>query len=104
VADQKSKEGFSESTSVVLERIFSTIIEVLNEPVQGASPGSILGGNVDLGKGIIGLFTHPVTGTIDLVTQTTKGSTENSRTIHIGISKMCKKVPAHNPNEPDQGI
>lgn len=53
---------------------------------------------------MLGLVHKPEHGTIELVTQATRGSTDAPRTVYVGISKMIKKVPqseskGYNPNE-----
>ena len=77
----------------MLENIFSAVTGVITEPVKGAKNGGLMGGAVGLGKGMLGLVCKPVKGTIDLVTQTTRGITNTPRTMYVGISKMVKKVP-----------
>ena len=57
------------------------------------------------GKGVLGLVCKPVKGTIDLVTQTTRGISNTPRTMYVGFNRMIKKVPAkqhRNPNEPEE--
>jgi hypothetical protein len=60
---------------------------------------------VGFGKGILGLVCKPMKGTIDLVTQTTRGISNTPKTMYVGFSKLVKRVPKKkqvelNPNEP----
>jgi len=66
---------------------------VISEPVKGAKKGGMRGGAVGLGKGILGLVCKPMKGTIDLVTQTTRGISNTPKTMYVGFSKMVRKVP-----------
>ena len=90
----------------MITNVFSAVVGVITEPVRGAKKGGIKGVAVGFGKGILGLVCKPVKGTIDLVTQTTRGISNTPRTMYVGISKMVKKVPksavptTQNPNEP----
>jgi vacuolar protein sorting-associated protein 13A/C len=77
----------------MITNVFSAVAGVITEPVKGAKKGGIKGGAVGLGKGILGLVCKPVKGTIDLVTQTTRGISNTPRTVYVGLSKMVKKVP-----------
>ncbi len=99
-AEAKKKEapsnvvtGLGMGTQLMLENVFSAVTGVITEPVKGAKSGGILGGAKGLGKGMLGLVCKPVKGTIDLVTQTTRGITNTPRTMYVAISKMVKKVP-----------
>ena len=90
----------------MISNMFSAVAGVIVEPVKGAKSGGIKGGAVGFGKGILGLVCKPVKGTIDLVTQTTRGIGNTPRTMYVGFNKMVKKVPkssrAKNPNEPEE--
>ncbi|MFS8160389.1 MAG: hypothetical protein ACMG6E_09330 [Candidatus Roizmanbacteria bacterium] len=77
----------------MLENVFSAVTGVITEPINGAKSGGFKGGAVGLGKGMMGLVCKPIKGTIDLVTQTTRGITNTPRTMYVGISKMVKKIP-----------
>jgi hypothetical protein len=46
-----------------------------------------------LGKGLLGLICKPVKGTIDLVTQTTRGISNTPKTMYVGMTRMIKSVP-----------
>jgi vacuolar protein sorting-associated protein 13A/C len=77
----------------MINNVFSAVTGVITEPVKGAKSGGIKGGAVGFGKGMLGLVCKPVKGTIDLVTQTTRGITNTPSTMYVGISKMIKKKP-----------
>lgn len=77
----------------MLTHVFSAVAGVITEPVKGAKRGGIKGGAAGLGKGMLGLVCKPVKGTIDLVTQTTRGISNTPKTMYVGLSKMVKKVP-----------
>jgi hypothetical protein len=77
----------------MINNVFSAVTGVITEPVKGAKSGGIKGGSVGLAKGMLGLVCKPVKGTIDLVTQTTRGITNTPSTMYVGISKMIKKKP-----------
>ena len=85
--------------------MLSAVAGVITEPVKGAKKRGIKGGAIGLGKGILGLVCKPVKGTIDLVTQTTRGISNTPKTIYVGFNKMIKRVPKpkrsaeKNPNE-----
>ena len=100
----------------MLENVFTAVTGVITEPTKASKTGGLIGKPVDLGKGMLGIVCKPVQGTIDLVTQSTRGSTNTPRTMYVGISKLTKKVPkkssphghgallhVHNPNEPGEG-
>jgi hypothetical protein len=84
--------------------MFSAVAGVIAEPVKGAKQGGIKGGAKGIGKGILGLVCKPVKGTIDLVTQTTRGIGNTPRTMYVGFNRMVKRVPKrqHNPNEAEE--
>lgn len=88
----------------MITNMFSAVAGVISEPVKGAKKGGMKGGAVGFGKGILGLVCKPMKGTIDLVTQTTRGITNTPKTMYVGLSKMAKRVPKksrQNPNEPE---
>jgi hypothetical protein len=86
--------------------MFQAVVGVISEPVKGAKKRGIKGGAIGFGKGILGLVCKPVKGTIDLVTQTTRGITNTPKTMYVGFSKMIKKGPKpstfQNPNEGEE--
>jgi hypothetical protein len=89
----------------MLSNIFSAVAGVLAEPVLGVQEGGISGGAVGLGRGILGLVWSPVKGTIDLVTQTSKGLSNTPKSMYVGFDRMIKRVSkdemsSRNPNEP----
>lgn len=85
--------------------MFYAVTGVITEPVKGAYKGGIRGGAVGFGKGILGLVYKPVKGTIDLVTQTTKGISNTPKTMYVGFNRFVKRVPKRqNPNEPEEQI
>lgn len=55
-------------TKSMLNKVFSAVAGVIVEPVKGAKKGGVKGSAVGLGKGMLGLVTKPMKGTIDLVT------------------------------------
>ena len=63
------------------------------EPLKGAKQGGLKGGAVGFGKGMLGLVCKPVKGTIDLVTQTTRGISNTPKTMYVGLNRMIKRVP-----------
>ena len=75
----------------MIESIISAIAGVVIEPVQGAKKDGFKGGVKGLGKGILGLIFKPVAGTLELVTQTTRGIGNTPKTVYVGITKMIKK-------------
>jgi vacuolar protein sorting-associated protein 13A/C len=77
----------------MLENVFHAVTGVIAEPFKGAKKGGIKGGAVGFGKGMVGLVCKPVKGSIDLVTQTTRGMANTPRTMYVGISKMVKRKP-----------
>jgi hypothetical protein len=77
----------------MLSNVFSAVAGVIAEPVKGAYKGGVKGGAVGFGKGILGLVCKPMKGTIDFVTQTTRGISNTPRTMYVGFNKMVKKVP-----------
>jgi hypothetical protein len=89
----------------MLTNMFSAVAGVISEPVKGAKIGGIKGGAKGFGKGILGLVFKPVKGTIDLVTQTTRGIGNTPRTMYVGFNRMIKRVPKtklQNPNEGEE--
>lgn len=88
----------------MLTNMFSAVAGVISEPVKGAKEGGIKGGAKGFGKGIMGLVCKPVKGTIDLVTQTTRGIGNTPKTMYVGFNRMVKRVPKrqYNPNEGEE--
>lgn len=84
--------------------IFNALAGVISEPVKGAKRGGIRGGALGFGKGMLGLVCKPVKGTIDLVTQTTRGISNTPKSMYIGLSKFIKKVPASSGGTGDEGV
>lgn len=90
----------------MLSNIFSAVAGVVAEPMIGAQEGGLQGGALGLGRGILGLVWSPVKGTIDLVTQTSKGLSNTPKTMYVGFDRMIRKVSkdeaasSRNPNEP----
>lgn len=80
----------------MITNVFSAVAGIITEPVKGAKKGGMKGMSVGFGKGILGLVCKPMKGTIDLVTQTTRGISNTPRTMYVGISRMVKKVPKRN--------
>lgn len=78
----------------MLTNVFSAVAGVIAEPVKGAKQGGIKGGAIGLGKGVLGLVCKPVKGTIDFVTQTSRGISNTPKTMYVGFNRMIKKVPA----------
>ena len=77
----------------MLKNVFSAVAGVVCEPIKGGKTGGIKGGAVGLGKGLLGLICKPVKGSIDLVTQTTRGISNTPRTMYVGMTRMIKSVP-----------
>lgn len=105
--------GLALGTKSMLSNVFSAVAGVIAEPVKGAKQGGIKGGAVGFGKGILGLVCKPMKGTIDFVTQTTRGISNTPRTMYVGFNKMVKRVPKSsrasvvhqkNPNEPEEEV
>ena len=84
----------------MLTNMFSAVAGVIAEPVKGAKSGGLKGGAVGFGKGILGLVCKPVKGTIDLVTQTTRGISNTPRTMYVGFNRLAKKVPKRKIKSP----
>jgi hypothetical protein len=82
--------GVAYGTRSMIDHIVSAAVGVVLEPVNGARTGGIKGGAVGFGRGILGLICKPVAGTIDLVTQTTKGIGNTPKTIYVGLTKLIK--------------
>lgn len=83
--------GVAFGTKAMLESIVSALAGVIIEPVKGVKKGGIKGGAVGFGKGILGLIFKPVAGTLELVTQTTRGIGNTPKTVYVEISKIIKK-------------
>lgn len=94
--------GLALGTKSMLTNMFSAVAGVIAEPVKGARQGGLKGGARGFGKGILGLVCKPVKGTIDLVTQTTRGIQNTPKTMYIGFSRLVKKVPKQ-PRLPSEG-
>lgn len=75
----------------MLTNVFSAVTGVISEPVKGAKKGGFKGGAVGFGKGILGLVCKPVKGTIDLVTQTTRGISNTPHTMYVGYNRYVKR-------------
>ena len=92
----------------MLTSMFSAVTGVITEPVKGVRAGGLKGGARGFGKGILGLVCKPMKGTIDLVTQTTRGIQNTPKTMYISFNRLIKKVPKQtldtNPNEPDEVV
>jgi hypothetical protein len=85
--------GVAWGTKAMLGKVFSAVAGVIIEPVKGAKKGGVKGGAVGFGKGMLGLVCKPVKGTIDLVTQTTRGISNTPKTMYVAMTKMIKKKP-----------
>ena len=85
--------GLAVGTKSMLKNVFSAVAGVVVEPVKGAKKGGIKGSALGVGKGLLGLICKPVKGSIDLVTQTTRGISNTPRTMYVGMTKMIKTVP-----------
>lgn len=75
----------------MLTKVFSAVAGVIVEPVRGAYTGGVKGGALGFGRGMLGLVCKPVKGTIDLVTQTTRGISNTPKTMYVGMTRMIKK-------------
>lgn len=82
--------GMAYGTKSMIENVVSAVVGVVMEPYKGAKTGGVKGGAVGFGKGILGLICKPVAGTIDLVTQTTRGISNTPMTMYVGLSKLIK--------------
>ena len=85
--------GVALGTKSMLTKVFGAVAGVIVEPVKGAKSGGIKGGAVGFGKGMLGLVCKPLKGSIDLVTQTTRGISNTPKTMYVGVNKMLKKIP-----------
>lgn len=94
--------GLALGTKSMLTKVFSAVAGVIVEPVKGAKEGGVKGGAVGFGKGMLGLVCKPVKGTIDLVTQTTRGISNTPKTMYVGMTRMIKKVPGKKEPESDE--
>lgn len=83
--------GVAFGTKSMVEHLVSAVTGVVLEPVRGARKGGIKGGALGFGKGILGLVCKPVAGTIDFVTQTTRGLGNTPKTVYIGVSSLIRK-------------
>ena len=66
------------------------VIGVLAEPYKGAKKNGFKGGVKGIGKGIVGLITKPVGGTIMLFTKTARGINNTPGTLYKGLTKKKK--------------
>jgi hypothetical protein len=87
----------------MLTNLFQAVAGVITEPVRGAKKRGIKGGAIGFGKGILGLVCKPVKGTIDLVTQTTRGITNTPKTMYVGFNRMIKRGPKQQHKNPNEG-
>jgi hypothetical protein len=85
--------GLARGTKSVVQSVFSAIAGIVSEPVKGTVEGGIKGGAKGLGKGMIGLVSKPVNGTLELVTLTKKGLTNTPKAVYVGLNKMAKREP-----------
>jgi len=85
--------GVAYGTKSMLTKVFSAVAGVIVDPVQGARRGGVKGGARGFGKGMLGLVCKPVKGTIDLVTQTTRGVSNTPKTMYVAMNRMIKKKP-----------
>lgn len=90
---QNVASGLAVGTHSMLKNIFSAVAGVVIEPLKGAKAGGIKGSAVGLGRGLLGLICKPVKGSIDLVTQTTRGISNTPRTMYVGMTGMIKTLP-----------
>mmetsp|Transcript_33193 Transcript_33193/g.43709 ORF Transcript_33193/g.43709 Transcript_33193/m.43709 type:complete len:179 (+) Transcript_33193:412-948(+) len=93
VVPQNAVSGVAYGTKSMLGKVFSALAGVIVEPVKGAKKGGVKGGAVGFGKGMLGLVCKPVKGTIDLVTQTTRGISNTPKTMYVAMNRMIKKKP-----------
>jgi hypothetical protein len=85
--------GVARGTKSLLTKVFGAVAGMIVEPLKGAKQGGLKGGAVGFGKGMLGLVCKPVKGTIDLVTQTTRGISNTPKTMYVGLNRMMKRVP-----------
>ncbi len=93
VVPSNAVTGVAYGTKSMLGKVFSAVAGVIVEPVKGAKRGGVKGGAVGFGKGMLGLVCKPVKGTIDLVTQTTRGISNTPKTMYVAMNRMIKKKP-----------
>ena len=93
VVPSNAVSGVAYGTKSMLGKVFSALAGVIVEPVKGAKRGGVKGGAVGFGKGMLGLVCKPVKGTIDLVTQTTRGISNTPKTMYVAMNRMIKKKP-----------
>ena len=90
--------GVAYGTKSMLTKMFSAVAGVSVETVKGAKKGAVKGGAVGFGQGMLGLVCKPVKGTIDLVTQTTRGISNTTKTMYVAMNRLVKKKPrSQNP-------
>ena len=85
--------GVASGTKSLLTKVFGAVAGVIVGPLKGVKRGGLKGGAVGFGKGMLGLVCKPVKGTIDLVTQTTRGISNTPKTMYVGLNRMIKKIP-----------
>ncbi len=105
VVPSNAVTGVAYGTKSMLGKVFSAVAGVIVEPVKGAKRGGVKGGAVGFGKGMLGLVCKPVKGTIDLVTQTTRGISNTPKTMYVAMNRMIKKKPrnaATDQNRPEE--
>ena len=93
VVPKNAVSGVAYGTKSMLGKVFSALAGVIIEPVKGAKRGGVKGGAKGFGKGMLGLVCKPVKGTIDLVTQTTRGISNTPKTMYVAMNRMIKKKP-----------
>jgi vacuolar protein sorting-associated protein 13A/C len=93
VVPKNAVSGVAYGTKSMLGKVFSAVAGVIVEPVKGAKKGGVKGGAKGFGKGMLGLVCKPVKGTIDLVTQTTRGISNTPKTMYVAMNRMIKKKP-----------
>lgn len=96
--------GVAYGTKSMLTKVFSAVAGVIVEPVRGARQGGVKGGALGFGKGMLGLVCKPVKGTIDLVTQTTRGISNTPKTMYVGMTRMIKTKPRTDGERKDHTI
>jgi len=67
--------------------------------MKGVREGGVRGGAFGLGKGMMGLVCKPAKGTIDLVTQTSRGITNTPQTMYVGLNRMMRRMPKQEDKE-----
>ena len=85
--------GLMRGTKSMVGQVMSAVAGVVLEPIRGAKKKGIKGATQGIGKGILGLIFKPVAGTIDLVTQTTRGIGNTPKSMMLQFQKLIKKKP-----------